>query len=87
MRYVKTIAVFFCFFLLVQKISAQVEKLDNGVLIHLSGSNTKSLELEVVSDKIIHVIISPVDPLKKDTSLMIIGDNKKTEWSVVTKNN
>lgn len=87
MKCVKAIAGVFSFFLMTQKISAQVEKLDDGVLIHLSGANAKVVKLEVVSDKIIHVISSPVDQLKKDTSLMIIGSNKKTEWSVVTKNN
>jgi len=68
-------------------ISAQVEKLNDGVLIHFRGESPKAIKLEVVSGGIIHVIKSPVDILRKDTSLMVIGDNRKTEWTVDTKNN
>ena len=67
--------------------SAQVERLDDGVLIHLRGAAPKTIKLQVVSDRIIHVIKSAVDVLQKDTSLMVIGGHRKTEWSVDTKNN
>ena len=35
----------------------------------------------------LHVIASPVGPIQRDTSLMVIAGNKKTEWSADTKNN
>ncbi len=87
MKHLKRIAGIFFFFLFSVNIYAQVEKLDDGVLIHLPGANVKALKLEVISDRIIHVIASPVGSIQKDTSLMVIAGNKKTEWSVVTKNN
>jgi alpha-D-xyloside xylohydrolase len=97
--FIRTIAGVFSF-LMFTGVSAQVEKLNDGVLIHLAGANVKAIKLEVVSDRIIHVIKSPVDPIHKDTSLMVIIGNKgwtmypplsalgeKTEWSIDTKNN
>ena len=87
MKHLKTIAGFFFFFLFSVNIYAQVDKLDDGVLIHLPGANAKAIKLEVISDRIIHVITSPVGIIQKDTSLMVIAGNKKTEWSVATKNN
>jgi alpha-D-xyloside xylohydrolase len=87
MKHLKRIAGIFFFFLLSVNIYAQVEKLDDGVLIHLPGANAKAIKLEVISDRIIHVITSPVGSIQKDTSLMVIAGNKKTEWSLVTKNN
>src|SRR4030095_5271257 len=88
MKYlVKAVAGIFFFFLLAENISAQVEELDDGVLIHIPGGNTNSIKLEVMSTRIIHVIKSPVESIQKDTSLMVIGGRKKTEWSVATKNN
>src|SRR6478672_12839966 len=86
-NFVRTIAGTFFFFLFSVSIYAQVEKLDDGVLIHLEGANAKAIKLEVVSDRIIHMITSPVGSIQKDTSLMVIAGNKKTEWSVDTKNN
>ena len=61
-----------------------VEKLDDGVLIHLEGASAKAIRLQVVSDKIIHVITSPVDPIEKDTTLMVIAPQAKPRWSVKT---
>ena len=87
MKHLKKIAGFFFFFLFSVNIYAQVDKLDDGVLIHLPGANAKAIKLEVISDRIIHVITSPVGAIQKDTSLMVIAGNKKTEWSVATKNN
>ena len=86
-NFVRTIAGTFFFFLFSVNIYAQVEKLDDGVLIHLQGANAKAIKLEVISEKIIHVITSPVGSIQKDTSLMVIAGNKKTEWAVATKNN
>jgi alpha-D-xyloside xylohydrolase len=65
---------------------SQVEKLEDGVLIHLTGMSAKAIKLQVVSDKIIHVVTSSVDPIQKDTSLMVIADDNKSAWSVDTKN-
>src|SRR5262245_43600025 len=87
MRYLKTIANISSFFLFGTTLFAQVEKLNDGVLIHLSDANAKAIKLEVVSDRIIHVVKSPVETIQKDTSLMVIAGHKKTEWSVDTKNN
>ena len=87
MKHLKRIAGFFCYFLFSANIYAQVEKLDDGVLIHLPGANAKTIKLDVISDRIIHVIASPEGSMLRDTSLMVIAGNKKTEWSVTTKNN
>ena len=87
MKHLKRIAGIFSFFVVSVNIHAQVEKLDNGVLIHLQGANAKAVKLEVVSERIIHVITSPVESIQKDTSLMVIAGNRKTEWSVDMKNN
>src|SRR5580765_3370873 len=87
MKHLKKIAKFFFFFLFSVSIYAQVDKLDDGVLIHLPGANAKAIKLEVISDRIIHVITSPMGSIQKDTSLMVIAGNKKTEWAVATKNN
>src|SRR6185369_17728452 len=87
MKHLKRIAGFYFFFLFNISTYAQVEKLDDGVLIHLQGANAKAVKLEVISDKIIHVITSPVELVQKDTSLMVIAGKIKTEWSVDTKNN
>jgi alpha-D-xyloside xylohydrolase len=87
MKYlIKTIAGIFFYLLFTGSIYAQVEKLNDGVVIHLEGANAKAIKLEVVSDRIIHVITSPVGSIHGDTSLMVITGNKKTEWSVDTKN-
>src|SRR5436190_9026596 len=87
MRHLKAIASFSFFCLFSVSIYAQVEKLDDGVLIHLTGTNAKTIKLEVISDKIVHVITSPLESIRKDTSLMVVGGRKKTEWSIETKNN
>jgi len=85
--FIKTIAGIFFYLIFTGRIYAQVEKLNDGVVIHLERANAKAIKLEVVSDRIIHVITSPVASIKGDTSLMVIAGNKKTEWSVDTKNN
>jgi alpha-D-xyloside xylohydrolase len=86
-HFARAIAGIFVSFLFSINIYAQVEKLDDGVLIHLPGTHAKAIKLEVISDRIIHVITSPVGSIQKDTSLMVIVGNKNTEWSLATKNN
>ena len=85
--FIRTIAAVFSLLIFTGPVSAQVEKLNDGVLIHLAGANPKAIKLEVVSDRIIHVIKSPVNAFQKDTGLMVIAGNRKTEWSSDTKNN
>jgi len=88
MKYcVKTIAGILLFLLFTRSVSAQVEKSADGVLIHLSGANARAIKLEVISDRIIHVITSPGESIHRDTSLMVIAGRKKTDWSVTTNNN
>jgi len=84
----KSIAAVFVFSLLLVSAYAQKspEKLDDGVLIHLAGASAKAIRLQVVSDKIIHVTTSPVDPIQKDTTLMIVAPQEKPRWSVKTNN-
>ena len=84
--FIRTIAGVFFFLMFTGSVSAQVEKLNDGVLIHVAGANPGAIKLEVVSDRIIHVIKSPIDTIRKDTSLMVIAGNKKTRWSSNTKN-
>ena len=88
-KHFKSIAVFFISSLLLVGVDAQnspVEKLDDGVLIHLAGTPARAIRLQVVSDNIIHITTSPVDPIQKDTSLMIIAPPTKPRWSVKTNN-
>ncbi|HET9826036.1 MAG TPA: alpha-xylosidase, partial [Chitinophagaceae bacterium] len=61
-----------------------MEKLDDGVLIHLKGTSAKAIRLQIVSDRIVHVITSPLDPIQKDTSLMVVASPAKPRWSVKT---
>ena len=86
MKYFSKAIIGVWFFLFGKNVFAQVEKLDDGVLIHLKSANARTIKVEVVSDRIIHVITSPVEPIHQDTSLMVITGNRKTEWSVDTKN-
>jgi len=64
----------------------QIEKLADGVILHLPGPAVKAVQLRVISDKIIHVVSSPVDPVQKDTSLMMVPDKQKPRWTIETKN-
>src|ERR1017187_3455340 len=79
----------FALYLFVQTIKAQTthfEKLDNGVIIYFSNhehNSARAVQLEAVTDKIIHVIKSPELPLQADTSLMILKNNIKTKFSIV----
>ena len=65
------------------------EKLNNGVIVYFanaSSNSCKAIQLKVISEKIIHVIASPVIPLMEDTSLMVIKNKQKaTQFSVLQK--
>lgn len=93
MNYYLRIFAFVLVFLFSRTVKAQdinFEKLDNGVIIYFSNHETNSIraiELQVVSDKIIHVIESPELPLNEDTSLMVIMNNAKTKFSIDSTNN
>jgi alpha-D-xyloside xylohydrolase len=80
----KSIAAVFMSFFFLASVDAQTEKLDDGVLIHLAGTSARAIRLQVISDKIIHVTTSPVDPILKDTTLMVVAPQIKPRWSVKT---
>ena len=90
----KSIRVTFVFLFFLNGVTAQkvkVEKLEDGVIVYFlnAPANTaKAIQLQVVSEKIIHVITSPVIPVKKDTSLMLVEMNRQLfSWSLAqTKN-
>ena len=90
--YPKLFFAFFTIFLLVKNVTAQkanYEKLSNGVIVYISNyeKNTiRALQLQVVSEKIIHVTAAPALPLKEDTSLMVIKNNFQTKFSVSNTN-
>ena len=90
----KSIRVTFVFLFFLNGVTAQkvkVEKKEDGVIVYFlnaSANTAKAIQLQVVSEKIIHVITSPVIPVKKDTSLMLAEMNKQPlSWSLSqTKN-
>ena len=54
---------------------AKVDKQTDGVVIHLPQANqdaTRTLRLQVVSNKIIHVQASPLDSVSSQKSLMVV---------------
>ncbi|RZK92380.1 MAG: DUF4968 domain-containing protein, partial [Hymenobacter sp.] len=58
---------------------ARVERQANGVLIHLPQLNEqapRTLRLQVVSDKIIHVQASALDTVSTVASLMVVPQTK-----------
>lgn len=59
------------------------EKLDSGVLVHLKGDQAKQVKLEVISDKIIHVVASPTDTFSKEQSLVVLPRSSKPEWKIL----
>ena len=84
----KGLIVVFAAALFLQPATAQnttFEKADHGVIVYSANNNlnsTRAVQLEVVSDKIIHVIESPELPLQSDTSLMVIPQNFGVKYSV-----
>jgi len=86
-KHCKSIAAVFMLVLFVGRSNAQnmrVEKLDDGMLMHLAGTSPKAIRLQVVTDKIIHVTVSSVDPIHRDTTLMVVAPQTKPRWSVKT---
>ncbi len=84
---IKSISVFATFFLYVNILTAQkvtIEKQADGVTVHFpatSKSIAKVVRLTIISERIIHVAASPVDPIKTDTSLMLVKvKNKNIKW-------
>jgi alpha-D-xyloside xylohydrolase len=59
-------------------------QLSDGVLIKFSGSNsTKTLKLEVMNDRVIHVIASPTENIPTDTSLSVLKNaRKEVQWTL-----
>src|SRR5450755_3531153 len=88
-RLAKPLFAVFNLFLCIQTVKAQntnFEKLDNGIIIYISNherNSTRAVQLEVVTDKIIHAIKSSELPLRADTSLMILKNNSKAKFSIV----
>lgn len=60
----------------------QLEKTSKGIIVYPLESNSKAIWLQVVSPTIIHITISPIEEIKKDTTLMVIGQPKFAAWSV-----
>ena len=58
------------------------EKLENGILISVAGEDqtSQTIKLEVVTDKIIHVSVSPTDSFPDQKSLMV----EEKDWSPVS---
>src|SRR4030042_2140753 len=52
--------------------SRQVEKLQDGLILHLSDSTTRLIKIQVLDENIIHVIASPEDQLDNKTSLVTV---------------
>lgn len=59
-------------------------KIDDGVIVRVKeAKGTKSVRLQVVTDKIIHVTASPSDTLSSRSSLMIVpGLKPKGQWQI-----
>jgi alpha-D-xyloside xylohydrolase len=58
------------------------EKSENGIIVYIKSAEAKQVKLEVVSDKIIHVVASPTDTFSKERSLMVLPSSTKTEWKI-----
>ena len=55
--------------------SGQVEKLQDGLIMHLSDSTTRLMQIRILADDIIHVIASPEDKLENQSSLIAENPN------------
>src|SRR6187402_1187233 len=65
------------------------EKTDTGILISVPGSDQtiRKIKLDVITDKIIHVSVSPTDTFPSQKSLMIEEKSwSPVSWSVAEKN-
>jgi alpha-D-xyloside xylohydrolase len=67
----------------------KVEKQTDGILIHLTPANeqaTRTIRLQVVSDKIVHVQASPLDTLSSGKSLMVVEQARQpVQWQYKEK--
>lgn len=60
------------------------EKLDDGVLIHLKDTaGNVALQVQVVTESIIHIQANPTDTISSEESLMVVDlPKKKTDWTL-----
>ena len=88
MKYVmhKTVAIIFSLTWLLIGCSerTKVEKLSNGVIVRPTEvSGTKAVKVTVVSDKIIHIVATPVDTFSSAKSLIVVpGVSEMPEWRI-----
>ncbi|QDA61567.1 TIM-barrel domain-containing protein [Hymenobacter jejuensis] len=69
--------------------TAKVEKQADGIVIHLPQANdqaVRTVRLQVVSDKIMHVQASPLDSVSSDKSLMVVAQTgPRAKWQYKEK--
>jgi alpha-D-xyloside xylohydrolase len=61
------------------------QKTDNGIIVHPDINNIaigKQIKIEVITDQIIHAVITPADKFSLEPSLMVIPVKAKPEWTV-----
>jgi alpha-D-xyloside xylohydrolase len=61
------------------------QKTDNGIIVHPHINNIavgKQIKIEVITDQIIHAVITPADKFSPEPSLMVIPVKAKPEWTV-----
>lgn len=63
------------------------EKIHNGIIIHPTNNQSKSVRLEVVTDKIIRVSATANEAFSGEESLMIIPVDQQITWDVTEDNN
>jgi alpha-D-xyloside xylohydrolase len=84
------IKVIFLFLLTIAISCKRYEKLPDGVLIHLknkTANNARFIKLQVISDKIIHVIAGCKDSLSETKSLMVLEKTSKpVSWKTEQNN-
>lgn len=63
-----------------------VEKLDDGIIVRISGKEARSIRLRVVAENIIQVAATPLDTFSTVKSLMVVpGVKSSTPWSLEEK--
>ncbi|UKT62971.1 TIM-barrel domain-containing protein [Pedobacter mucosus] len=85
-----TAASFFLLPLLSFSQNIPYQKTDNGIIIQPesnSASIGKQIKIEVISDRIIHAIISPTSNFSLEPSLMVIPVKSKPTYSVTEETN
>src|SRR5687767_11301044 len=60
-------------------------KLTDGVLVTLPASkDARTVKVEIINDRVIHVMATPSDSLSSDTSLMVLsGVKQQTNWQLI----